>query len=554
MANTRQEEEADQEAALQTYKNQLAQVEMTMTLIETEEEKAPLLQLTADLKELIQISEEALLQLKKENLMKQICGEDDVEALLDESQNQSLTAAEVEPGCSSSKTSQNSGQSKPPIESASNILFTSTSSENQQTDSSSLEQLYSGFDYLLGTFCRAPNPRKGGHHNAIVHSLEGIDEQGEVEVKVIYTHPQEQKMITCPFFLDGKCKFDDNCRKSHGVVVKVTDLQDFIEPDFTELQVGSLCLAKQTEGNNLVWLPAEILHLEEGLVTVQMKSVNQTLALPFDDIFPLGDDDNDTSSDDDDDEEDDRPIKLTFDDDDEEEDVVREIKINDDLSEFGLWEKNTRGIGMKLLSKWGYVMGSGLGKDGEGRVVPVETKITPQGKSLDVCMAMRLKRENGSIDPILVKKRKKRKTDKKDVVVKKGYVRKSKEEESMSAFNFINSIKLTKKGGTTVVDDEGAANGNQAKQKTTEKTAEKSNHGLRVQLLQTEGEIGKVEKEMEKAQEIFTRNEKKNPAVASQATDKIKELEKYKNKLKHSLKSIQSEEKHRNTKQKLSIF
>jgi hypothetical protein len=116
---------------------------------------------------------------------------------------------------------------------------------------------------------------------------------------------------------------------------------------FTELQVGSLCLAKQTEGNNLVWLPAEILHLEEGLVTVQMKSVNQTLALPFDDIFPLGDDDNDTSSDDDDDEEDDRPIKLTFDDDDEEEHVVREIKINDDLR----WIPRSGGssVGLQIL-------------------------------------------------------------------------------------------------------------------------------------------------------------------------------------------------------------
>ena len=40
-----------------------------------------------------------------------------------------------------------------------------------------------------------------------------------------------------------------------------------------------------------------MLHLEEGLVTVQIKSVNQTVAVPFDEIFPLEDDDDDDDCD-----------------------------------------------------------------------------------------------------------------------------------------------------------------------------------------------------------------------------------------------------------------
>merc|ERR1711962_1921916 len=78
----------------------------------------------------------------------------------------------------------------------------------------------------------------------------------------------------------------------------------------------------------------------------------------------------------------------------------------------------------------------------------------------------------------------------------------------------------------------------------------KSSRDLRVQQLQTEGELTKVEKEVE----TIARNEKTNPPVAAQAKEKKKELEKYKLKLKNSLRSILSEQKNRDSKQKLSVF
>lgn len=57
-------------------------------------------------------------------------------------------------------------------------------------------------------------------------------------------------------------------------------------------------------------------------------------------------------------------------------------KAADSGKAFGGWEKHTKGIGSRLMAKMGYVLGSGLGREGEGRLEPVQAMVFPPGRSL----------------------------------------------------------------------------------------------------------------------------------------------------------------------------
>lgn len=59
-----------------------------------------------------------------------------------------------------------------------------------------------------------------------------------------------------------------------------------------------------------------------------------------------------------------------------------------------------QGMGSKLMLAMGYVPGTGLGSAGAGRLLPVEARVVPLGKSLDHCMA--LSEQHAAGDPLKV--------------------------------------------------------------------------------------------------------------------------------------------------------
>ena len=52
------------------------------------------------------------------------------------------------------------------------------------------------------------------------------------------------------------------------------------------------------------------------------------------------------------------------------------------VKEIGVWEKHTKGIGMKLMSAMGYKPGQGLGPASQGIAVPIDVKVRKKGQAL----------------------------------------------------------------------------------------------------------------------------------------------------------------------------
>jgi len=52
-------------------------------------------------------------------------------------------------------------------------------------------------------------------------------------------------------------------------------------------------------------------------------------------------------------------------------------------SEFGTWQNHTTGFGMKILKKYGYTVGTGLGANNSGLLNPVAIRVIPKKAGLD---------------------------------------------------------------------------------------------------------------------------------------------------------------------------
>lgn len=167
-------------------------------------------------------------------------------------------------------------------------------------------------------------------------------------MKVFFLNPTHDRMRACDYYFEHRCTFEDKCKYSHGEKVKYSRLKQYQPPNFKLLKRKSHVLVK---ADNL-WKPATVLECSQKLKSCQVKLHNgETKDCPFSDVLPPLE----TQSNDDSD--------LTTDDEDAEDfetfPAYNILQVDDN---FGEWEKFTTGFGLKMLKKYGYKEGEGLGK------------------------------------------------------------------------------------------------------------------------------------------------------------------------------------------------
>lgn len=170
------------------------------------------------------------------------------------------------------------------------------------------------------------------------------DDEEEVTVKVFFLNPTQNSMKACDHYFSDSCTFDDNCKYSHGESVKYSRLKKYQSPNYKLLKRKSHVLVK----TQALWKPGSVMECSQDLKTCQVKlHGGKSFDCPFSDVLPPLESFSDSSDLSTDDELDDRSMTSS--------DV---LLINDN---FGEWEKYTTGIGSRILQKYGYRNGEGLG-------------------------------------------------------------------------------------------------------------------------------------------------------------------------------------------------
>ncbi|XP_059979304.1 zinc finger CCCH-type with G patch domain-containing protein isoform X3 [Lagenorhynchus albirostris] len=335
-------DEESLQTALRTYDAQLQQVELALGTGLDPSELADLRQLQGDLKELIELTEASLVSVRKSKLLAALDGErpaqEDAEYLAFQEAIAEAVEVPVAPEAELETVPMREtgpGPTEPGRE------------EDDGEDEDGAE--------LSGRKVNAPYYSAWGtleYHNAMIVGTEEMDD-GSPGVRVLYLYPTHKSLKPCPFFLEGKCRFQESCRFSHGQVVSVDELRPFQDPDLSSLQAGSACLAKRQDG---LWHPARITDVDSGYYTVKFDSLLLKEAVVEGDSIlpplrtePAGSSDSDGSDVDD-------PSYAR---------VVEPAAADPGTcsSAFAGWEVHTRGIGSRLLAKMGYEFGKDGGED-----------------------------------------------------------------------------------------------------------------------------------------------------------------------------------------------
>ncbi|KAK4302425.1 hypothetical protein Pmani_025486 [Petrolisthes manimaculis] len=554
-------------ASIEVYQVQLQQIEGALATAE-DEEKIQLQELQANLLQLLDLSLQQLTQqpqdIQKEKQHDSLStqdhskpkttNEDSSQTSTNEDNNETnkiddefaLFQAEIEALSEDKEESVAVSEDKEETE-----TFLEDEEENIPNSKLSCEAL----ERLVGSQCRAPfTERWGGHtyHNAVILNLvtseDGEPDLDEPQVRVLFTQPTSLEMLTCRFFLSDRCKYsEEGCRFSHGMTVAATDIKEYREPDFDSVVPGSRVLVQQ-EGSDL-WKVATVQDILEdrSAFSVAYHKNKEVKEVKPQDVFPL-------------------QYEEDIEKEDEDEKVVAEELMDSDTSDdeatvfvpsstwlqhslttrLGEWEKHTKGIGSKLMSKMGYVVGTGLGREGEGRVEPVVAYVYPQGVSLDRCMELR-EASNGE-ELLQVEKRLEREKRKEEA---KSAQTAERLRKRTSVFDIINN-KLGGKGTATGSSDNSEPEKPAINVSKSTLRAD-STRDLNLKNHQLGGNIRLLQREIDKIEETQRRqtgDKRALSVISARLETKKNELRR----LQEAERKVQTEQQSRKDTKKLCVF
>ncbi|NXC18033.1 ZGPAT protein, partial [Corythaeola cristata] len=533
-------DEESLEAAIQTYSAQLQQVELALGAGLDPSQQSDLIQLQEDLKQLIELTESSLVAVKKSKLLATL----DTNAssspvgLLKQDTNPDSSAQDEEYAAfkeAIAELDENPSANNNEIpskgdEEADDKNESKYSEEEGESDREEEEEELSGMKV------KAPYYSSWGtleYHNAMIVGTEDL-EDGSAGVRVLYLYPTHKSLKPCPFFLDDKCRFQENCRFSHGQVVPVEELQPFQEPDLSALEVGSGCLAKHSDG---IWYTAKITDIDSGYYTVKFDSLLLKEAVVEADsvIPPLRSEDVASSAESDEDSVDDSGY-------------AKGVPENGEWtpacsSSFGGWEAHTRGIGSKLLVQMGYEFGKGLGKNSDGRVEPVQAVVLPRGKSLDQCAEVLQNKRQGKLDP--GKSRKCRGKGNSSGQSPVGH-----RKPPRNVFDFLNE----KLRGKSTREKAGGMAPPERNSKEIYHASKSTRKALSVRLFQTAEKIEQMQRDIRGIQQALARNIGRHSIATAQLKEKLANAHKQLGQLQAQEARLQREQKKADTHKKMTEF
>ncbi|KAM3923587.1 zinc finger CCCH-type with G patch domain-containing protein [Leptodactylus fuscus] len=502
-------------SALQTYRAQLEQVKLTLHGDVDPSQKADLIQLEGDLQQLIELTESSLLSVQKCNLLTALGEPSSSSPQDDEYETFKRAIGEVS----------NEGK---PLEKAD-----PDSEEEEEEEEEEQQQQEEDEEEMSGMKVKAPYYSTWGtleYHNAMIVGSEQM-EGGGAGVRVLYLYPTHKAMKPCPYFLDGKCRFNEDCRFSHGQVVPIDELQVFEEPDFSNFRIDAPCLARHEDG---IWYPARITDIDDNLYTVKFDSLLlKDAVLEADAIIPPLRESDSSSSDEEDLEgfEDSGYARVLVD--------SVEVGVTPCSSEFAGWEAHTRGIGSKLMARMGYELGKGLGKNSEGRVEPVQAVVLPKGKSLDQCLELQQRKLKGGQPLPKVKKKRQSKP--------------ARARQNTSAphnvFDFLNE-----KLKHMISPRQAADTSIERKGKEVYNASKSSKRALNIALAQTTEKIQQKQREIGRMTEALARSVGRDSVLSVQLESRLSNARSELADLQQQEKSLQKDQKKADTHKKMTEF